>query len=160
MRVCKFRCLLIVETVVFSVAFYKMITIGYCENNYNVPKATNEIDSTLAGRKGCFITDFTATIYGSLLQICLDEYMPKGSWVKDRWVSTASMKPACPSFNKYQQSDDISVALMNLMIGYMGDSTNQSDLRAWEEQFGCPRTDLDVASIFQRKKILTEVTSI
>lgn len=40
----------------------------------------------------------------------------------------------------------------NLTIGSMGDSTTRSDLRAWEEEFNCPRTDLGERNVFQKLK--------
>jgi len=134
-----------------ATAVYVLYKIGSSVENYNSSKAANAVVAHRQDVLKRFVTNYTAAMSSSLLQSCLDEYTSRGLWVEDRWVSPVTMKHACPSFNKYQQSEDISVALANLTIGYMGDSTTRSDLRAWEEQFGCPRTDLDEASVFQRK---------
>lgn len=125
-------------------------TIGSTLVNYSLSEAANEIVAQQQDVLGHFLVNYTAATYSLLLQNNLEEYMSKGSWVNDQWVSSASMKYACPSFNKYQQPENISVALTNLMIEYIGDIITRSDLYAWGEQPDFPRTNLDKASVFHR----------
>ena len=100
-----------------------------------------------------------------LLQRCLDDYTSQGSWDDQaRWVgggpsniggknTNQTSSSVCPSFDHhvFPTKEDIATAWSNLTIGFMGDSTTRSDLRAWEEEFGCPRTNLYEASLFQKK---------
>lgn len=85
------------------------------------------------------------------LQSAIDEYT-SGSWVGDKWNSSSPF-----SLDGLNQTNTAVLQAFesvgrNLTIGFMGDSTTRSDLRAWEEEFKCPRTNLDEQSVFQKLK--------
>lgn len=92
-----------------------------------------------------------------LLQSCIDDYTSRGYWKKSKWEvsdnNSNSMNPACGFEQQNLTTDqDILVALQNVTIGFMGDSTTRSDIRAFEETFQWPRTNLDESLVFQKKK--------
>ena len=87
------------------------------------------------------------------LQRAIDMHA-SGSWIGDKWISSSPF--SLHGLN--HTNTDILQTLEridmdhNLTIGFMGDSTTRSDLRAWEEEFNCPRTDLDERNVFQKLK--------
>ena len=87
-----------------------------------------------------------------LLQSCIDDYTSRGYWKKSKW-EVSDINPACGFEQRNLTTDrDILVALQNLTIGFMGDSTTRSDIRAFEETFRWPRTNLDESLVFQKKR--------
>jgi hypothetical protein len=83
----------------------------------------------------------------STLQRCIDEYTSRGAWNRDAWMTVQS--PTC-SFQNWSVQE-LPKVVAPYRIGFMGDSTTRSDLRAFEETYNCPRTDLDEATVFQKK---------
>lgn len=87
------------------------------------------------------------------IQACIDEYTSRGSWNGDKWeVPEGMMNPECLSWlNTSLGNNEILSTIQQFKVGFMGDSTTRSDLRALEETFLLPRTNLDEASVFQKK---------
>jgi hypothetical protein len=79
------------------------------------------------------------------LQHCIDEYTSQGSWQGDTWTVQQ------PCGFTYWKTEDLPLLFQPFRVGFMGDSTTRSDIRAFEETFGCPRTDLDEMAVFQRR---------
>jgi hypothetical protein len=82
------------------------------------------------------------------MQGCIDDYTSRGTWKGDTW--TTFQRPTCSSFANWSVQE-LPQVISPYRIGFMGDSTTRSDLRAFEETYGCPRTDLDEATVFQKK---------
>jgi hypothetical protein len=90
----------------------------------------------------------TTNVPHSTLQQCIDEYTTRGAWHGSKWTTDTADSPC--QFNDWSD-DELSVVFRPFKVGFMGDSTTRSDLRAFEEIFHCERTDLDEASVFQKK---------
>ncbi len=83
------------------------------------------------------------------LQQCVDDYTSRGSWVGRTWK--VPDHPSTCRFKTYSNKSELAATLSFVKVGFLGDSTTRSDLRAWEETFLCRRTNLDEALVFQRK---------
>mmetsp|Transcript_8291 Transcript_8291/g.11818 ORF Transcript_8291/g.11818 Transcript_8291/m.11818 type:complete len:395 (-) Transcript_8291:230-1414(-) len=103
------------------------------------------------------------------LQECIDAYTSRGYWEKNQWTLPQSYTDGETTMantddnNEYYSHCQFQEQLLHLTnaqilqtlssvtIGFMGDSTTRSDIRAYEETFGWTRTNLDEAQVFQRK---------
>lgn len=84
------------------------------------------------------------------LQTAIDTYT-LGSWSGDEWNSTSPFQGLHHVNDILEVFQNVSEG-QNFTIGFMGDSTTRSDLRAWEEEFKCTRTELDERNAFQKLK--------
>jgi hypothetical protein len=91
------------------------------------------------------------------LQHCIDQYTLHGNWNGSKWTTntdttadTAAAATAACQFYDWPD-EELPNAFQSFTVGFMGDSTTRSDLRAFEEVFHCDRTDLDEAQVFQKR---------
>jgi hypothetical protein len=86
------------------------------------------------------------------IQRCIDEYTSQGSWHGDTWTVQQQQQQQQPSCGfPHWKTKDLPELFEPFKVGFMGDSTTRSDIRAFEETFGCPRTDLDEMVVFQKR---------
>lgn len=83
------------------------------------------------------------------LQDCIDDYTSRGSWVGATWKVVDH--PSNCQFQDLSSHDELAAAFRHVKIGFLGDSTTRSDLRAWETTHECVRTNLDETQVFQRR---------
>lgn len=102
------------------------------------------------------------TVSYEQLQQCVDLATSRGFWKGSSWSvpdhpASCGFLPATTSApaedNQEDNDDDKALASIFRLVkvGFLGDSTTRSDLRAWEEHFSCERTNLDEAQVFQLK---------
>jgi hypothetical protein len=90
----------------------------------------------------------TSNIPYASMQRCIDEYTSNGAWKGDTWTTTLNHSTC--GF-RHWSVEQLPSVLRPFRLGFMGDSTTRSDLRAFEEMYDCPKTDLDEMAVFQKK---------
>jgi hypothetical protein len=127
------------------------VAFGVCSISMNVFFFANHLTKNAAasvaqmGQAPPPMTASTTIMPYSTLQNCIDEYTTRGAWNRAKWTADTD---SC-QFNDWSDHE-LPDVFRPFKVGFMGDSTIRSDLRAFEEACQCERTDLDEASVFQK----------